>query len=626
MGIHLTFGYELCSWSEEKPAQDPESWVPVDRVTPAEDASGFVDPIISIMKQSWMNDSQEGFSEEVADNTHVNTGVGLAENFGYYQPTYESYFPRSSRPVKESRRKEVGSMYDSGMKDVFEPPVSSPYSDPPVVFVEPDAVDASYFPNVSRIVKESKQNSTGESASIPTAAAENFGFPLFESKVDVSSVQRETDEEQWLTVEEVQLVTEPSTLPPPNRPAPSLPNEPNIFSSATDYQQAQSVPDYKSDSSQDAAEDLPFYQQRGSPLYATTVENDVMAAAAARGIDGLEEFMASVLHKSEASTGGNDRSGYQGERRDNLNQEEVKLRQVKEVKEKFREQQQREAMTAKSVAREREGWEAREQILREAREKQEREREKQEKEKQMKEEKERQRRERLREREKEREKDRAAERAAVERATAEARARAAAEAKERAERAAVERAAAEARERAAVEAKERAERAAAERAAVERAAAEARDRAAAEARERAERAATEARQKAERAAVERATAEARERAAAEARARAAADARARAERAAAESAAAEARERAAAEARERAERAASERAREQQRRNDNDLDRLFNMGTRANSEPRQRPQNFVGSAPCNAGQSSLANCCRLGQTAFPGSTWAVPHF
>lgn len=40
------------------------------------------------------------------------------------------------------------------------------------------------------------------------------------------------------------------------------------------------------------------------------VENDVMVVVVVRGIDGLEEFMVSVLYKFEVFIGGNDRSGY----------------------------------------------------------------------------------------------------------------------------------------------------------------------------------------------------------------------------------------------------------------------------------------------------------------------------
>lgn len=98
-------------------------------------------------------------------------------------------------------------------------------------------------------------------------------------------------------------------------------------------------------------------------------------------------------------------------------------------------------------------------------------------------------------------------------------------------------------------------------------------------------------------AVERATKEARGRAAAEARIKAERtaakkahdEARERAERAAFQKAATEARERAAAGAREKAAAAAT---REQQHKNENDLESYFSMDARVNSAPRQRASMF----------------------------------
>lgn len=356
--------------------------------------------------------------------------------------------------------------------------------------------------------------------------------------------------DRWITVDDIQLFTQPTSAPPPSRLPPPL-----------------------------------VIKQGPSKSYREAFGSEQPSVISS--IDELEEF---AMGRSQGyAQQREDRSSYEEDIgsnsaaaaiKDAMDKAEAKLKVARKVREKEKE----EDMVKARQSEKREGeerpveevaeHEERERVARAAREAREREeREKEERE-----------RERLRI-EKERERNKIA----VERATKEARERAAIEAREKAQRAAVERATREARERAAAEARERAQRAA-----VEKIAAEARERAAAEARERAaaeatERAAAEAKERAERAAVERATAEVR----------------LRAERAAVERATAEVRGRA-------AERASAERAaaaKERQMRNDNDLESFFSMGARPSSAPRQRPATpdaFFNAQTQNKGFSSEA--------------------
>eukprot|EP00252_Welwitschia_mirabilis_P020485 TRINITY_DN5034_c0_g2_i2.p1 TRINITY_DN5034_c0_g2~~TRINITY_DN5034_c0_g2_i2.p1 ORF type:complete len:954 (+),score=304.05 TRINITY_DN5034_c0_g2_i2:454-3315(+) len=378
--------------------------------------------------------------------------------------------------------------------------------------------------------------------------------------------------DRWITIDEVVLFTQPTSAPPPRRPPPPL-----------YVQQGQSAktkiePDGDrafSNSAFDKHEDYVAGRSNGE------LKDDypTAAAEAAAMMEAMEKAEARLKEAKEAREREREARILKTKETERKEREERMAQEAREREEKER------ALKLAQEAREREEKERSAKLAQEAREREEREKEEQERE--------RRRLEMERERELERERERERDRLAVERATREARERAAAEARERAQRAAVERATREARERAAAEARQRAAAEAREKA--EREAAEARraERAAAEARQRAavERATAEARERAERAAVEKAAAEARERAAAEARERAAAEraaveraaaeVRMRAERAAVEKANAEARERAA---------AAAAAARERQRRSDNDLESFFsNMGSRANSAPKQRP-------------------------------------
>lgn len=423
-------------------------------------------------------------------------------------------------------------------------------------------------------------------------------------------------DEFWISIEDIKLVTKPTTAPPPSRPPPAP-------GSKQGYATKKPL-DAKTTVDQDSVTNLNAFSagqnSAGSSRHQSQRASESSMKASldnsANTIDELEEFASGVSRAHKGDVASSTPEEEQSEEssaaaasavamKEAMERAEAKLKLAKESKDRERGERERERDTRAArvrderekarEAREREGKETvleRGEQEREGRadyEKDDREREEREREAR-----ERRRKEREKEKEREREREREKDRIAVERATQEARERAAAEARERAERIAAEN-----RERAAMERDN-------ERIAVERATQEARERAAADARERAERIAAETRERAERAAVERATGEARDRAAADARERAAeraaveraaSEARARAERAAVERVNAEARaraaERAAAEARERADRAAAERAtaaREQHRRNENDLESFFmSTSARPTSAPRQRP-------------------------------------
>ncbi|CAM6128106.1 unnamed protein product [Calypogeia fissa] len=400
---------------------------------------------------------------------------------------------------------------------------------------------------------------------------------------------------EWLTVEDLKLMTQPSRFPPARRPPP-LPGQGS--GSGSSFRD-------KSDSSREA------------------------------------EFIPSSAPSTSTPEGGADIMGNSGSTAAAAPppppsyQEAVPGWMDFKIQPNIDEEREREEARAARERRKQEREEAR--LARESREKEREAREREAREKELKEREARQAREqeRLR-RDKEREKDRAAvriatleareraaqearekaERSAVDRVTGEARERAASQARMRVERAAVERANAEARERAEVraavekaqaEARERAEKAAAEKAAVERAAAEARERSAQKAA-------------AERAAVERAQSEARERAARAAAEKAAveragAEARERAERAAAEKAAA---------ARERERERERERAQQNHRKSENDLESFFGHSstTPSSSEPR-RPSSMNNSSNVFGGEPRRTTSATAAATAASVDDWTT---
>ncbi|KAH9328611.1 hypothetical protein KI387_000719, partial [Taxus chinensis] len=343
--------------------------------------------------------------------------------------------------------------------------------------------------------------------------------------------------DRWITVDDIQLFTQPTSAPPPSRAPPPLVIKHGASKSSrapfnSDKPSVVSSIDELDEFAMDRSQGYAQQQDEMSSNEEDISSNSAAAASAAAMMEAMDRAEAKLKMAKKVRE----------------REKEEDMTKLREGERKDREEKAAEDAT------EHEEKERMAKAAQEARQREEREREDREK-------------ERLRI-ERERERDRIA----VERATKEARERAAVEAREKSQRAAVERATREARERAATEARERAQRAAAERAA-----AEARERAAAEARERAERAAAEAREKA--------ATEARERAERAAVERATAEVRLRAERAAVERATAEVRGRA-------AERASAERAaaaKEKQMRNDNDFESFFSMGARPNSAPRQRP-------------------------------------
>ncbi|KAF8411741.1 hypothetical protein HHK36_004299 [Tetracentron sinense] len=379
-----------------------------------------------------------------------------------------------------------------------------------------------------------------------------------QKKVDMSpryEENLESADDVWLTVSEIPLFTQPTSAPPPTRPPPFKTAQVSNANRRS----------FASVNAKKKVNEFSSFRHSTQSFHSPMTVPDAATISGATPIDELEDFSigmtrnnadqgAGVLSSEEEveTNSGSTNSGAAASAaamKEAMEKAEAKFKHAREVRER---ENAKAARSREAAQQERDEKALQDTQERELREKQQqKEREEKEREQRRLEKK----RERAREIEREREKARQA----VERATKEARERAAAEARLKAERASVGKANAEARERA-------------ERAAVQRAQAEARERAAVEARERAERAAADAR--------ERANAEARERAAV---ARAEAEVQLRAERAAVERAAAEARERAAAEARERA--AA---ARNNQQKNENDLESFFGMGARPNSAPRPR--------------------------------------
>ncbi|XP_043711731.1 auxilin-related protein 2-like isoform X2 [Telopea speciosissima] len=378
------------------------------------------------------------------------------------------------------------------------------------------------------------------------------------SQADMSPTSEENLEaadDVWLTVSEIPLFTQPTSAPPPSRPPPPRPAQVSKRDKSS----------FAPVNMKKKVSELPTFSHSTQSFQSPKTVPDSAKSSGVSSIYELEDFAmdrsrSNVDEHADILSSEEDietNSAAAAAMKEAMDRAEAKFKHAREVRERDNVRAARSREPAQQDAHERE--------LREKQERLDRERE------QEREEKEREQRRLERERERAREIEREKARQAVERATKEARERAAAEARLKAERAAVERAKAEARERA-------------ERAAVQRAQAEARERAAIDARERAERAAAEARL---RAAAEAREKEAQERAAV---ARAEAEVRLRTERAAVERAAAEARERAAAEARERA--AAAAAAKENQQKNDNDLESFFNnMGARPSSAPRPRPNS-----------------------------------
>ncbi|KAI3435453.1 uncharacterized protein J3R85_006060 [Psidium guajava] len=346
-------------------------------------------------------------------------------------------------------------------------------------------------------------------------------------------------DEVWLTVSEIPLFTQPTTMPPPSRPPPPTParipkagsrlfgsksakqkiNESSSFPNSNQhYHSSKSIPLMTKVSSPSAVDELENFARGNSPNNPDDLASGLSREEQARNSDAVASSAAMKAAMDRA---------------------EAKFRHAKEV----RGRESTKAARSKDAQLEKDEnvHDSQEQAFKEKqREDEEREQRRLEKE---------------RERAREIERERA--RQAVERATREARERAAVEARRRAERAALEKGNAEVRERA-------------ERAAVQRAQAEARERAANEAKERAEKAAAEARDR-----------EAREKAA---------EAQTRAERAAVERAAADVRQRATAEARQKAAAAGASRA--SQHSDDNDLDSFFKMGSRAFTAPRPRASSL----------------------------------
>ncbi|XP_030471678.2 auxilin-related protein 2-like [Syzygium oleosum] len=399
--------------------------------------------------------------------------------------------------------------------------------------------------------------SAGQTASGPSYAQANPNDAS--SPVDMSPRYEEnvsSSDELWLTVSEIPLFTQPTSVPPPSRPPPPRPARVSRAGSSSfgSANAKKIVNEFSSfpNSTQNFEDPKSFPPAYGSSVSSPIDELEDFAMGGSR--NNVDDH--SNGFSSEEMGMNSDAAASAAAMKEAMERAEAKFRHAKEVRERESSKTARSRDTV-HLEKDEDFLDAHERALREKQEKLDRERLQREKEEEERErrrlEKEREREEKEREQrrlEKERERreiERERARQAVERATREARERAAVDARDRAavearlkaERAAVLRAQAEARERAAADARERAEKAAAE----------ARDR---EARGRA----TEARMKAERAAVERAAAEARERAAVEAR------------------------ERAAAEAREKA-------AKANQQKNDNDLESFFSMG-RASSAPRPR--------------------------------------
>ncbi|XP_062198395.1 auxilin-related protein 1-like isoform X2 [Phragmites australis] len=387
----------------------------------------------------------------------------------------------------------------------------------------------------------------------------------------------------WLTVSDIALVTQPTSVPPPSRPPPPLATKQPLTESVTSktyphlhnqgFHHSVSSANTSKTSQINELEDFfmakpakfanghpQALNHEGKEQYSSTATVSFMDWAELRHSKGINQgafdsmFTSSQYRQQEIDEkiefcshemeNINEEGRVENERRQREHEEEQRSAEMEREEELEREREkvrQREQEERKRCEKEREARQAVEKAIREARE----------------------------------------------RAGAEARMQAERMARQRAERAAVQKVAAEARERAVVEAKERAAKAAAE--AKERAAAEARERAEAESRESAAKAAAEAREKAAAESQEKAAAEARAKAERAAVEKAAAEARRRAERAVFERVAAEARQRAANEARERA--AAEARARENKHRTATaqpDLESIFGMPSRSSSVSRSQ--------------------------------------
>lgn len=362
----------------------------------------------------------------------------------------------------------------------------------------------------------------------------------------------------WLTVSEIPLFTRPTSAPPPSRPPPPTPRHKlrADVSYSSSKKKGDKFPPPSNHSQRSQSPKLSHPVTKGQQLSQFDELEDFVQGKSQNGLDG------SVNHSTEdtnAFTAAADASA--AAMKEAMEKAEAKFRHAKEVRER---EYAKAARYKEPVQLEKDEQDGQEREINEILEC----------ERKQKEEEEREQRRLQRERDRSREIEREKGRQAVERANREARGRAAIHAREkqaaeahlRAERAAVEKVSAEARGRA-------------EKVAVQRVQAEARERAAAEARGRAEKAAAEARERAT--AAETKDKELREKAFA---VRAEVEARRRAERAAVERAAAEARERAAA--------AAATATKENQQRNDDDLESFFSMG-RASSAPKARENSVV---------------------------------
>ncbi|GLJ46023.1 hypothetical protein SUGI_0969570 [Cryptomeria japonica] len=555
--------FQQPSDSSQKPATDPFVVLEADSFSSNASSATFHDPLEEFgmpTESASMNDRKSSTNgtigiDDIFDG--FSQSVPLASspinNFGKDQSPLKTDRISSPPRTKDSREAVESKSPKIASANNLEKNHAKIYSsDPMADFDIPSGIADASIKSTSDTNKHSLHEDSTFSSNLNSKEASSPGKPNDSSEIVY---------DRWITVDDIQLFTQPTSAPPPSRLPPPLVIKQGPSKS---YREAFGSEKPSVISSIDELEEFAMGRSQG---YAQQKE----------GISSFEEDIGS---NSAAAA-----------MKEAMDKAEAKLKTAKKVREKEKEEdmvkarqserQEREERPVEEVA-EREEKERVARVAREAREREEREKEERE-------------RERLRT-EKERERNKIA----VERATKEARERAGIEAREKAQRAAVERATREARERAATEARERAQRAVVEKAAAEareRAAAEARERAAAEARERAERAAAEAR--------ERAAAEAKERAERAAVERATAEVRLRAERAAVERATAEVRERA-------AERASAERAaaaKERQMRNDNDLESFFSMGARPSSAPRQRPATpdaFFNAQTQNKGFSSEA--------------------
>ncbi|GMH07688.1 hypothetical protein Nepgr_009528 [Nepenthes gracilis] len=380
-------------------------------------------------------------------------------------------------------------------------------------------------------VAEDSYRSVPNSSS-PSHVSANFNETNSQEHVSPRSEENvDSSDDVWLNVSEIPLYTQPTTAPPPSRPPPPRPAQ---FSRAGAGSFAPTYVKKKIDEYSAFHTSTPYFQSSKS---ASGEKNSFVSS-----IDELEKF-AVGKNRNHVDGSPDILSGENVEAnsvaaasaaamKEAMDRAEAKFRHAKEVRErenaKATKMHQERGEKTMQDAQDREFRERQEQM---EHERQQREREEEERRQREGEEEER--------RQKEEEERRRIERERVEKEMVQRRL----EREREMGRQAVERATREARERAAVEARARAERAAVEKAQVE------------------------ARERAERAAVQRVQAEARERAAREAKEKA--------EKAAAEAREKEARERAAA-------------VKANQQKNENDLESIFGMGSRASSAPRPR--------------------------------------